>query len=177
MFCHHALFSSFSYTYTVHSFVELVRQLTGVADVQYLLSEKFCQDPVEKFFGKQRACGGRNENPNVKQFMDNTISLRVQGSAALEPLRGNCSRKRTHSVCINEPLPKRKRYSKKKTIQTATYVCTCHNSDSCCISVISLFSTCSCSDSSGSTCTVADCLSSSDCFIPFRNPFVLRVFL
>ena len=33
------------------------------------------------------------DNPSVKEFIDNTISLRVQGSAALELLRRNCSRK------------------------------------------------------------------------------------
>ena len=68
--------------------------LLSVPGVQFLLSEKVCQDPLESFFGKQRYKGGRSDNPSVKEFTDNTISLRVQGSVALEPLRGNCSRKR-----------------------------------------------------------------------------------
>lgn len=67
------------------------------------------------FFGKQRYKGGRNENPSVKEFLDNTVSLRVQGSAALEPLRGNCSRKRNAIALVDEaPLPKRKRSAKKR---------------------------------------------------------------
>ena len=75
-----------------------------------VLSERFCQDPLESFFGKQRYKGGRNENPSVKEFLDNTVSLRVQGSSALEPLRGNCSRKRNAPMVIDsDPLPKRKR--------------------------------------------------------------------
>ena len=91
-------------------------KITGMSCIgvpKYILSEKFCQDSVEFFFGKQRARGGRNENPNVKQFMDNTVSLRVQGSVALEPARGNC-RKRASSCIVpdNTPLPKRKRYKR-----------------------------------------------------------------
>ena len=100
----------------MHSFVELSKILLGIPGVQYLLSEKFCQDPVESFFGKQRAFGGRNVNPTVKQFMENTVSLRVQGSSALEPARGNC-RRRGHTgsdVLDNTKLPKRKRRSSRR---------------------------------------------------------------
>lgn len=97
----------------MHSFVELTTVLLAVPGVQYILSEKFCQDPVESFFGKQRAQGGRNENPNAKQFMDNTVSLRVQGSMALDPIRGNCRKRNLtdrNTCTVDEtPLPKRKR--------------------------------------------------------------------
>ena len=68
---------------------------------------------LNPFFGKQRAQGGRNENPNAKQFMDNTVSLRVQGSMALEPVRGNCRKRRLGHKDVNivddTALPKRKR--------------------------------------------------------------------
>lgn len=95
------------------SFVELVPMLLSVPGVTYNLSERFCQDPLEGFFGKQRYKGGRNENPSVKEFLDNTVFIRVQGSAALEPLRGNCSRKRKAPMTVSDdPLPKRKRSSK-----------------------------------------------------------------
>lgn len=99
---------------TVLSFVEVTTLLLAVPGVQFLLSEKFCQDPLEAFFGKQRYKGGRNDNPSVKEFVDNTVSLRVQGSAALEPFRGNCSRKRKSEPLHldDNPLPKRKRSSK-----------------------------------------------------------------
>ena len=70
--------------------------LFSVPGVQYLLSGKFCQDPLESYFGKQRYKGGRSDNPSVKEFFDNSVSLRVQGSATLEPRRGNCSRKWQH---------------------------------------------------------------------------------
>ena len=104
----------------VKSFVELTRILLTVPGVEYLLSEKFCQDPLESFFGHQRARaqGGYSDNPSVQRFLDNTASLRVQKSAALEPVRGNC-RKRCRSpsagVIVNsDRLPKRNRRTSKK---------------------------------------------------------------
>ncbi len=62
----------------------------------FLLSEKISQDPVENYFGKQRARGGRNENPTLKQC---AAALCVQKSLALDPVRGNCRRKR---LCYSE---------------------------------------------------------------------------
>ena len=94
--------------FAVLSFVEVTTVLFSVPGVQFLLSEKFWQDPLESYFGKQCYKGGRSDNPSVKEFIDNSVSLRVQGSAALEPLRGNCSRKRQHRpLQVDEtPLPK-----------------------------------------------------------------------
>ena len=102
------------YSFTlIHAFctlVKMARFLLRQSGVKYLLSERFCQDPVEAFFGKQRASGGRNDNPTVKQFLDNTVSLRVQGSSALDPVWGNCRRRKQHTEIHDEtPLPKRKR--------------------------------------------------------------------
>ena len=34
------------------------------------MSEKFCQDDVENYFGSQRAVGRRKDNPNVKDTQD-----------------------------------------------------------------------------------------------------------
>ena len=109
--CSHIMFIS-----TVHSFIEMAEYLFKQPRVQYLFSERLTQDPLECFFGKQRACGGRNENPSARQFLDNTVSLRVQGSAALDPVRGNCRKrkrikKNTQFVIDETPLPKRRRKS------------------------------------------------------------------
>ena len=54
--------------------------------------------------------GGYNENPNVKSFMYGANSIRVQGSAALKPFRGNSRRLAKSTFKIDEtPLLKRKR--------------------------------------------------------------------
>ena len=83
----------------------------------FLLSERFSQDPLENYFGKQWSRGGRNENPTVKRCLVNAAALRVQGSTAIDPVRGNCRRKRwmdidQSTVIDSAPLPKRKRSAK-----------------------------------------------------------------
>ena len=109
----------------VKSFVEIVRYLLPVTPLEdssavrlYLLSERFSQDPLENYFGQQRARGGRNENPTLQQCVQHAGALRVQKSMALDPVRGNCSRKRRlygeeQPKIDDTPLPKRKRAQKK----------------------------------------------------------------
>jgi len=98
--------------------VEVVRYLTNLPGVtgQYVLSECFSQDPLENYFGQLRACGGRCENPTVKASLESAQSLRVQGSLAMEPVRGNSSRKRRlfhgKEIIDDTPLPKRRRQKK-----------------------------------------------------------------
>lgn len=78
----------------VNSFVDLAKYLLSQGeDGLFLLSERISQDPLENYFGQQRARGGRNENPNVQQCIHNAAALRVQKSMALDPVRGNSSRK------------------------------------------------------------------------------------
>ncbi|PIK40700.1 hypothetical protein BSL78_22455 [Apostichopus japonicus] len=43
---------------TVKSFVSLAKELLQNPSVEYVLSEKFSQDPLEEYFSKQRGCGG-----------------------------------------------------------------------------------------------------------------------
>lgn len=76
--------------------MELVRHVFTYPGVKYCLSEKICQDPLEKFFGCQRQRGCVNENPNVAEFVKNTQALRVCGNLSIE-IKGNnrgSSRKR-----------------------------------------------------------------------------------
>ena len=55
--------------------------------VKYVLSEKFCQDDVENYFGRQRAIGRRRDNPTVRDvgYNDNTIKSQI----SIAPLGGN----------------------------------------------------------------------------------------
>ena len=100
--------------FVVQAFVEMAKVLLSLPGVSYILSEKLCQDPLESFFGKHRAAGGRNDNPTVKDFCKNTVSLRVQGSAALDPARGNCTRRQLQYRPFEDdtPLPKKPRKAK-----------------------------------------------------------------
>lgn len=100
----------------VHSFVDVSKYLLSYPGVKAVFSERFNQDPLESFFGKQRSHGGHCDNPTVKDFVYNTTSLRLQGALAKDPVRGNC-RRRNHEQADsidNTPLPKRRRYSAKR---------------------------------------------------------------
>lgn len=103
--------------HTVNSFVELGKKLISNSDVKAVFSERFNQDPLESFFGKQRQHGGYRENPTVQNFIHGTQSLRVQGALARDPLRGNTrkAQRNDSSIDIDDtPLPKRKRCSSSK---------------------------------------------------------------
>ena len=68
---------------------------------------------MSRFFGQQRSMGGHNDNPTVPAFLKNTVSLRVQGTAVPNTLRGNCRKRHgDDDIIVDEtPLPKRKRQS------------------------------------------------------------------
>ena len=78
-------------------------------------SEKLCQDPLESSFGKQRMWGRYNDKASVEAFLEGTVSLRVQGSVAAQPKRGNCScgdQEANNDIVNDTPLPKRRRRNK-----------------------------------------------------------------
>lgn len=58
--------------FTGKSFVELVRFLFTMEDVTSFLSQRICQDALERFFGCQRQRGAVHDNPNVQEFVKNT---------------------------------------------------------------------------------------------------------
>ena len=60
---------------TVHSLKEIVPFLLA-NDLQYVLSERFCQDDLENYFGRQRAIQRRNENPNVRNTLVNDNNIK-----------------------------------------------------------------------------------------------------
>lgn len=103
----------------VKSVVNLIKYSLKIPGVKYFLTGHLS---VESFFGQQRMQGGRCDNPTVKSFLDNTRSLRSQGSQALKPFRGNCMRKRvlsTEDVFADDtPMPKRKRSQCKTKYET-----------------------------------------------------------
>lgn len=92
------------------SFVELVRYLFTLPDVKSFLSQRICQDPLERFFGCQRQRGGVHDNPNSLEFMKNTQALRVINGLQA-PKRGNCrgGHRDEDKENWSTTLPKRKR--------------------------------------------------------------------
>ena len=46
--------------------------------VKYALAERYCQDPLGNWFGRQRCLGSRKDNPNMADFGYNNNALRNQ---------------------------------------------------------------------------------------------------
>ena len=44
-------------------------------DVEFFLSQRLCQDPLERFFGLQRQRGSVDENPNMVRICKLYVSL------------------------------------------------------------------------------------------------------
>ena len=100
--------------------MELVELIFKIPNVEVFLSERLCQDPLEKFFGCQRQRGKSNENPNMQQFCSGTQALRVINGTCGSVSRGNC---RGNKSIIDwekesQPLAKRKRIRPRNTQPT-----------------------------------------------------------
>ncbi len=97
---------------SVYSLVGLTKFLL-VNGVEYVLSNKLCQDPVEEYFGRQRAIGRRSDNPCMREFGYNENKLRIQRS--ILPIQGNTKgrvkdRNETRWFDVdNSLIPKRKK--------------------------------------------------------------------
>jgi hypothetical protein len=93
---------------TVNSLKECVRFLLNNG-VKYVLTERFCQDDLENYFGRQRAIGYSQDNPRIIDvgYNDNTIKTQF----SVRPIGGNVrgtSDSKWNEIS-SEPLPKRKR--------------------------------------------------------------------
>ena len=94
---------------------KLLRQFQETEEDAYILSEVFSQDPLERYFSRQRQKGGSNDNPTVAQFRLNTANL-VQQQQIYQDIKtmnviADSSIKVTSSV-VNQPLRKRRKTSK-----------------------------------------------------------------
>lgn len=72
---------------TVHSIIDVVKYLLSKG-VPYVLTERFCQDPLENYFGRQRSMGHRKDNPSLRDFGYNDNTIRTQ--KIFRPIAGNC---------------------------------------------------------------------------------------
>ena len=94
---------------TVNSIVEATQFLLQL-QVKYVLTERFCQDPLENYFGSQRSLGSRKDNPSMADFGYNDNAIRNQKN--LKPIAhgnvANCGM----VALTDEPLSCRKKAKK-----------------------------------------------------------------
>ena len=97
------------------SFVEITKFLLPEEERDlFILSERISQDSLENYFGQLRARGGRNENATLQQCVHSANAIRVQKSQALDPVKGNSSRKRDCKTPPIDSTPWLKRRRTKK---------------------------------------------------------------
>ena len=95
---------------TVHSIIEATRFLLHEG-MEFVLTERFCQDPVEEYFGKQRKIGRRSDNPDIRMFGYSSNTIRIQRSISCQSgnTRGRKDKHRAWEQITDDKLPCRKR--------------------------------------------------------------------
>ena len=90
------------------SFVSITKELIRIDGVEYILSEKFSQDPIEEFFGRVRAFHGHNTHPTVSQFESALAHISVlKGQDIQVSTRGNITQHNNVMQLNNTPLRRR----------------------------------------------------------------------
>jgi hypothetical protein len=86
---------------------------------EFVLTECFCQDDVEEYFGYQRAQGRRSVHPTAAEFGYNDLRIATLRDVAPQSVQGNASgrhsgKKSKWYGVSEEPLPKKKPTKKTK---------------------------------------------------------------
>ena len=79
--------------------------------MEFVLTERFCQDPVEEYFGKQRQLGRRSDNPDIHQFGYNSNTIRIERSISCQSgnTKGRKDTKKAWEQVTDAKLPCRKK--------------------------------------------------------------------
>ena len=98
---------------TVCSAVELIPFFLRER-LEYVLTERFCQDPIEEPFGDQRKLWGHSENTDMHRlgYQTNALIIQKQITCTSGNTRGRYDRKTLENVS-DEPIPKRRNVNKK----------------------------------------------------------------
>ena len=96
---------------TVNLIIEAVQFLLQ-HEVSYILTERFCKNPLENYFGHQRSHGGRKDNPSLQDFVLNNNAIRNQ--EVFRPIAGNVrgGQDQNNVEFSCEPIPCRKKAEK-----------------------------------------------------------------
>lgn len=96
---------------TVNSVIEATKFLLQEG-MEYVLTERFCQDLVEEYFGKQRKLGRRNDNPDIHTFGYNSNTIQIQRTVSCQSgnTRGRKDKKKSWENVTNTKLPHRKKH-------------------------------------------------------------------
>lgn len=98
------------YKITVHSAIEATKFLLHEG-TEFVLTERFCQDPLEEYFGNQRKLGRRSDNPDIRSFGYNANTIRIQRTVSCQSgnTRGRKDKRRSWEQITDSKLPCRKK--------------------------------------------------------------------
>ena len=93
---------------TTYSVIEATKFLLNEG-MEFVLTERFCQDTIEEYFGSQRKLGRRSDNPDIRMFGYNSNTIRTQRAVSCQSgnTRGRKDKTRAWDNISNDPLPKR----------------------------------------------------------------------
>ena len=93
---------------TVFSVIEAVESLL-ISGMNCVLTERFCQDSVEEYFGRQRQSGHRCDIPSLQAFgyNDNAIRIQRQVSVSADSTRERYKEQKSSWVNITDALLKK----------------------------------------------------------------------
>ena len=95
---------------TANSTIEATKFLLQEG-IEFVLTEKFSQDPLEEYFGSQRKIGRRNDNPDIHTFGYNKNTIRIQRTVSCQSgnTRGRKDKRRAWEQITEVKLPCRKK--------------------------------------------------------------------
>ena len=80
--------------------------------MEFVLTERFCQDPAEEYFGNQRKLGRRSDNPDISSFGYNNNTIRIQRAVSCQSgnTRGRKDRSKAWEHITDIPVQCRKKF-------------------------------------------------------------------
>ena len=71
--------------------------------VKYVLTKRFCQDPLENYFGRKRSKGRRKDNPNLRTFRYEDNAL--HNSKIFRPISSNSRKDEEQNIEVKNAKP------------------------------------------------------------------------
>ena len=92
--------------------------------MEFVLTERFCQDPAEEYFGNQWKLGRRSDNPDISSFGYNNNTIRIQRAVSCQSgnTRGRKDRSKAWEHITDIPVQCRKKFRPSQfTSQTSPF--------------------------------------------------------
>ena len=95
---------------TVYSVIEATQFLLQEG-MDFVLTERLCQDALKEYFGHQRKLGRQNDNPDIQAFGYNNNAIRIQRQVSCQSgnTRGRKDRTRAWEQVTDDPIPCKKK--------------------------------------------------------------------